>query len=58
MIFYLNLVLGLGYLQFDMVKIKLNNINSTILYFIASPYLKETELNTFALFIFSKFVRH
>jgi len=40
-----------------MVKIKLNNINSTILYLIGIPYLKETELKTFALFIFSKFAR-
>ncbi|OTQ00470.1 hypothetical protein B5S43_08380 [Gilliamella apicola] len=40
-----------------MVKIKLNNINSTILYLIATPYLKETELKIFSLFIFSKFAR-
>ena len=36
-----------------MLKIKLNNINSTILYLTVTPYLKETELKIFALFSFS-----
>jgi len=41
-----------------MVKIKLNNKNSTILYLTVTPYLKEIDLKTFVLFILLKFARH